>query len=76
MSKIKIIYDIKSLPDFNDLTPEDILVKLPEEINTLLYDSSKGGHIPQVVDLESDIQIVDSTTEEGKRILKQAASKL
>lgn len=58
MSQYKIIYDIVSLPE---ITPEeqdfDLVLEIFEETNILIWDSSKQGERPFIVDMEGENKV-------------------
>lgn len=56
MNKKVLSYDLRTIPDGIDL---DDMVYLLESINICIYDSSKNGEKPKILDLTHDPIFID-----------------
>lgn len=68
MNNLKLILDIKTIPDGWD---GQGWIDIMKEQNIVFYDGTKGN-IPTVVNVEeSDIEVIDCSTEEGKKLMNK-----
>lgn len=64
------IIDVTSMPEGLDA---ENFVRIMKQQKIIFYDSSNGGHAPQVINVEEgkELHIVDYSTEEGKEIFNR-----
>lgn len=69
-----IIIDVGTIP--TGWNVED-WVKYTRQSKTVFYDSTSGGNEPQIIPTEGDteIQVIDYSTKEGKKIFKDLNKK-